>query len=302
MKRILVLLFSLIYIIFLCGCKKDNSKMPDYSEEMFVKLRFTPVDVKETELTYSMNVEIYQDTKVVIYADGFSKWYGEDEPEVFETNLNEEQINDIKIAISDNQLWDMHKDVGNKDNLQGIKKEITIYTVDGERTIYGINPSNRSFNYVYDLIYDLERENISVYVDEIDKIQSKGAKNDTGIVICNVNDETVFTYEDIEEIYIEIINDNDDNAEETDEETDEKTDEEELYRLVIRLTEDNVDKLKELSENSNDEGLVTFSLYNDKKLITVMFSEYMTDSGKMYSNNIYSKEEGEELINMLENE
>ena len=76
MKKIYAGLLIVLICLSLASCGKKE-KGPDFADDMFVKLSYTPVDMRSEEYVYTMNVEVYQDSSVCIYADEFIKWYGE---------------------------------------------------------------------------------------------------------------------------------------------------------------------------------------------------------------------------------
>ncbi|MBQ9233628.1 MAG: hypothetical protein IJ167_06300 [Lachnospiraceae bacterium] len=191
MKKKITVFFLLIICVCVVSCGKKE-EAPEFADALFVKLSYTPVDINSDELTYTINIEIYQDSTMRIYADDFIKWYGDEEPETINISISNEDLENVKKSIIENDLYSMQRDVGNKDNMAGVKKSLIIYTKDGEYSVYGINPSNKRFNYVFDMITDLNREELVDYIDSIDLIQKNGAKNDVGIYITDEDDNIIF--------------------------------------------------------------------------------------------------------------
>ncbi len=305
-KARFIIFFWFLILLTACSGKK---KMPDFAEGTIVSLSFTPVNVNSDATTYTMNIEVNQSGELIIYADGFSKWYGKDEPEVIHLNITLDKVEEIKNLIEEEDLYNLHKDVGNKDNMEGIKKSLTVYTVEGEYTVYGLNPSNRSFNRVYDYIYDLELEELASYTTRINSIQTNGLKNDIGIVITDVNDEIIFTKEDIYDVYY-VDRDVYEEATKTDAVYDENNFREETAtpedaeanpncRVVIELKDEAKEILNQNFTITNRKDYVTYNVYNDNELILFMMVKKNTDDGKIYSSKDYSVEEAEKLTEIL---
>lgn len=275
-KKNCIIIICTFICVFLGACKGE-SKTPDFADEMIVKLSYTPVNVENDEMTYTMNIEVYQDSTICIYADGFSKWYGEDEPERMIYNISENELQDIKDAIVEEDLYNLHSDVGNKDNMEGVRKSITIYTVQGEHEVYGINPSNRSFIKVYDLITGLRREELASYVGNVNDIQERGLRNDVGVYLKNQRDEIVFQKEDIKDIYFD--------------------DEKDL--IVVELVDSAKETLMEMTQNMGKKEYISFTLYNDNEFEFALAAYENTEDGKLYANNTYDESERETVIKEL---
>ena len=264
--------------IFLClgGCKKASGT-PDFADGIIVKLSYTPVNVENVEMTYTMNIEVYQDATICIYADDFYKWYGKDEPEKVYYDIGEDELKDIKDAIIKEDLYNLHSDVGNKDNMEGLRKSITVYTVEGEHEVYGINPSNRSFNKVYELICGLRRTELTAYIGTVEEIQKQGFRNDVGIYLKDKNGEIVFQKEDVKDIYID--------------------EEEDL--IVVELVESAAESLMEMTELAGKKEYISLNLYNDNEFIISMAAYKGTEDGKLYANNTFDREELDTVIKEL---
>ncbi|MBQ9610165.1 MAG: hypothetical protein IJV15_12075 [Lachnospiraceae bacterium] len=283
--------------MLVCACgKKDNT--PEFSDDgMLVKLSATPKDIEEEPFTYTTNIEVYSDGTVKIYADNFSKWYGKDEPDVEELKIDDSELGEIKQAIVDEDLYHLHEDVGNKDGISGVEKKLTVYTKSGEYSVYGINPSNVKFNKVYDLIYGLRRDELATYILYIEDIQKKGSVDDIGVTIEDSCEKILFDNSDIKDIYIEDVSVY---SEEEDEDLHE--DNTSKYKIVIELTDENVESLYEMTKYADSMNYVAFNLYVDKSLNMILYTDVPIEDGKIYSNSDYTEEAAENAAEMLVNE
>ena len=284
------LFLEIVFIICLCmvSCgKKGNT--PKFADGLFVEIYYTPNNINSEEMTYTIHAKFYQDATVCIYADDFSKWYGEDEPEKFEFKIDEIEQKNIKNIIIDEDIYNLRDDIGNKDNMDGVKKSITVYTVKGSHTVYGINPSNRNFNKVYDYISGVIREEISTYISYISDIQEKGINNDVGLCLNDSAGVKVFGKEEIKDIYCEknLVNDT------------KESNENNHNKIVIELKDDSAKKLESLTDIIGKKDMVTFELYNDNVFFGSFFAYKNTDDGKIYSSQTYEDEEIEEIVEEL---
>ncbi len=286
-KHIGVLNILIIYVmlaISLTSCVGKDS-YPAFSDGLFVKISYTPVNVNEDETTFTVNVEILQDGTMYIYADNFVKWYGENEPDRMKLKLSDEEVEDVKKSIIREGLFDMHNDVGNKDITEGIRKEIIIYTAEGEYSIYGINPSNRSFNKVYEQIYGLRREELVTYVDKINEIQETGSRNDVGIYLTNQSGNKIFLKEDIENIYSE--------------EYYPEGEEEPKTRIVFVLNDEAQAILDDAGAYTDKKKQISYKMYNDNKYIFDVIVNESDDGCFLFADVLYDEKELEDVIKEL---
>ncbi len=296
MKKIYTVFLSVLICLFFTSCG-IKSNAPEFADEMFVKLSYTPVDIRSEEYIYTMNIEIYQDMSACIYADDFIKWYGEDEPERVWITLSEQDIKDIKKCINDNKLYEIQRDVGNKDDIAGVRKSITVYTKDSEYSISGLSPSNKNFNAVYDLITDKVRTKVTNYTDGIEEIQKKGKADDVGIYITNETDSIVFGKTDITDIYVEELFEGE-KATDTDAESEVQNSL--TMRIVFGLDDSVKEDYEKMTFYLNEDEFIVLKLYNDKKFVMNLLAYNETDGIKVYSGNVfYDEEEINELIEEL---
>ena len=286
--KINIFIISMVFVLSaLCACGRQDAA-PDFAGDgILVKLSATPKEIEEEPLTYTINIEVYNDGSLKIYADGFSKWYGDEEPKIAELNITRDEIDEIKQTILDEKLYNLHENVGNKDNISGIEKRLTIYTVEGTYSIYGISPSNVNFNRVYDLIYGLRRDELASYTSYVNDIQRRGSANDIGIFILDSNDRVVFDNSDIKRISTENIG------------TSSEYEDASEYKVAIELTDENIERLYEMTEYADDVNYITLNLYLDNAVYMLLYIDAPVSDGKVYSNNSYTKADAEKVADEL---
>ena len=246
MKKFSLIIMILVLGFVLVSCKKE--KEWDFAEGKFVTLSVTPKGTKEERLSYTLNIDIYDNGDFIISTTDFYKWYDGDLPLPDKYSLTSKWVNDIKDAIKKEKLVDSHKDVGNKTNMVGELKSLTIYTTAGDVEIYGINPSNESFNLVYDMIFERFKENRISYCYKIDCKLNEGISKDIGFEIYDDNDNLLFNNDDVKNIYYEAVD-----ADENEESADTiKTENEESADTTKTDNEESVDTTKTENATSSD--------------------------------------------------
>lgn len=296
-----ILFINLMFIlIVLCSCGK-NDDTPDFAEDgILVKLSSTPKDIEEAAYTYTTNIEVYNDGTVKIYADSFEKWYGEAEPETVELKIADSDIEEIKRVIIDEDLYHLHENVGNKDDISGVEKTLTVYTIAGKYSVHGISPSNVKFNKVYDYIYGLKRDELTSYIVNINDIQKNGSENDTGLIILDGNGNVLFENLDIKSIKIQDISSVVYENEEA--EDDSGMEEVPMYKIVFELSEDKYERLYELTKDADSRNYITFNLYVDNTFYMILYADTPIQDGKICSNNDYTKINAEKTVDELVSE
>ena len=265
-RKKLIFIPLLLLAVCLVSCEKKN-KAPEFADDLFVMLSYEPANSDDIAKTYKLNVEIYRDGTVRIYANDFLKWYGKDVPGIQTSTISQDDVKKIEKMIIDEDLYHLQRDVGNKTNMEGIKKTLTVYTKEEEYSVYGINPSNKSFNKVYDFIYELTFEKTATYITKIDEIQRKGVENDVGLYIKDNFGNIVFVKEDIKDIYSE------------------------SEAVVIELNEEKAKELEDMTFNIDEEMILSFSLYNDNEFIIMLVAYHGTTDGKIYVSNSFGNED-----------
>ena len=270
----------IILVLMICICSvscKKKKRAPEFADDLFVTLSYEPANNDDIAKAYRVNMEVYQDGTVRIYANGFVKWYGKDVPGIETFKISEDDVKKIKKLIVDEDLYHLQRDIGNKNNMEGIKKTLTVYTKDGEYSVYGINPSNRSFNKVYDFIYELGVEKNATYTAQIDEIQRKGFENDVGLYIKDNFGNVVFAKEDINDIYFDP----------------------EKEMIVIELNDEKAKDLENMTYYIGSDNLLSMSLYNDNEFVIMLVAYENTSDGKIYVSGGFETEE--EMNKFIEN-
>ncbi len=173
MKRYLLVVSMVCLLLMLGGCK-EKSKEFVLGDNELIHLTSTPRGGVETYEIYTMNIMIYVDGRVRIYASDFVKWLGYDEVPELSFYISEEELDEIQKLIVEQDLYNLREDVGNKDGISGTVKHMTIYSANGTNTTGGISVSNRQFVRAYDRIEAIVREELYLYSSEIAEKQYEG--------------------------------------------------------------------------------------------------------------------------------
>lgn len=305
MKRFMRLLPIFLFMFILTACGK--SKQPELSDGAFIKLSTKPVGELEVYNFYTVNVEIYQDGAVKIYADDFKKWMGEEECPVSTTQVTQEEVEELKRLIEENNLYNMREDVGNKDSMDGDRKYLTLYTVDGEHVSGGLNPSNRAFNKIYDYINDIVREELYNYKLEISEIQEQGyiRWQNMGIDITNEQDNVVLSEDSIdrlETVYIEIAEEDEKQESGQQVSTDMEASLEDAdgqYKVAVYLNEEGAAAIMEQTAGCSDKSPQIYYLYINDVYETTIYVDYQIVDGILYLSDTYTKEEADAIVEKI---
>lgn len=173
LKKYYKLVLMLCLLLLLVGCKEKEKEFVPGENEL-IHLSSTPKGGVETYEIYTTNIMIYVDGTVKIYASDFVKWLGDEEIPEITLSLTQEELEQVKQLIVTENLYNLRENVGNKDGIDGVVKKMTIYGQSGTNTTGGISVSNRQFVRAYDAIENMVREELYIYVGEINDIQYKG--------------------------------------------------------------------------------------------------------------------------------
>ena len=132
-RKKLIFIPLLLLAVCLVSCEKKN-KAPEFADDLFVMLSYEPANSDDIAKTYKLNVEIYRDGTVRIYANDFLKWYGKDVPGIQTSTISQDDVKKIEKMIIDEDLYHLQRDVGNKTNMEGIKT-LTVYTKEEEYSV-----------------------------------------------------------------------------------------------------------------------------------------------------------------------
>ncbi len=202
MKKYFTLVCFLCLMLLLGGCKeKDKEFVPGDNE--LIHLTSTPKGGVETYQIYTMNIMIYVDGTVKIYASDFVKWLGnEDIPELTFT-ITPDEVEEIKQLIIEQDIYNLREEVGNRDGISGTIKRMTVYAADGTNTTGGVSISNKQFVTVYDGIEAIVREELYLYTGEINSIQYEGyvLYTNRSVELLDRDGQTVLDHENINDVY-----------------------------------------------------------------------------------------------------
>lgn len=253
MKKTLFFVMVLLLVFCLFGCKEEEEQI-NYSNDLLFKVTNTPIDMTEKYKEYTLNIEIYNDGKAVIYGSDFDTWYGNSEIPTFETEVEPEEIQTAKDMIKEKNIMNFPENIGNKDNIAGNEKYLYVYTDKGELKTGGVSPSNKRFLKVYEYIYRLVAEEVVTYTTNLEKLQ----KNEIsmilarGLKVCNSEDQLLFDESDIEAFEKAEVIKEVEYATDTDilfEEAVDNVNKEKHYTIIIKLDKESTVKLEKDTKN-----------------------------------------------------
>lgn len=247
-RKNLFIYFVLCMTIMLYGCG-NKADLPQFNEGKFVSLKSTIIGIEEEYKCYTINIELMQDGGGMIYASDFSSDFGVEDCPTRHFELSVDDIEEIKNILIDKDFFSMRKDVGNKDMVYGERKIVTAYTNQGEFATGGLNPSNKDFLQIYDLIYGKVREEVFAYTTELDSMiatQYNAKVQGKNITITDNMQYEIFCANDIQEIFVDDIELHTESDAITDEET----------QLVICLNDEATDYLDDYTYYCYDEPVV----------------------------------------------
>ncbi len=279
MKRY-VLLVSLLCIVLLCsGCQNKSKEFVPGDSEL-IQLTSTPKGGVETYEIYTTNIMIYVDGTVKIYASDFVRWFGKEDIPELTVKLTQEEIQEIKDLIVSEDLYNLRENVGNKDNIEGVIKHMTVYSVDGSNRTGGISVSNRQFVRAYERIESMVREELYIYQAEIADVQYKGFVNysNRNVKIMDREGFMILNQDNIENL--EVVS--------------EKAVETETFYVVITFNEKGGDIIRDATMKATAEDPVVFSLS-----INDVFETNISVREALYEDKLYiaggTEEEAEAL-------
>lgn len=184
------------------GCTESNKEFVPGDNEL-IHLTSTPKGGVETYQIYTMNIMIYVDGTVRIYASDFVKWLGNDEIPELTFTITPEEVEEIKQLIIDQDIYNLREEVGNRDGISGTIKTMTVYAADGTNTTGGVSISNRQFVTAYDGIEAIVREELYLYSGEISSTQYKGyvLYTNRSVELLDRDGQTVLDHESINDVY-----------------------------------------------------------------------------------------------------
>lgn len=264
-KNIFFITIMLGLVLCVAGCGQDKKQLT-FGDEQLVLLTSTPKGQSETYQMYTTNIMIYANGTVEIYASDFARWFGNEDIPVSTFYLSSDEVQAIKELILAQDVYNLRENVGNKDDIAGTDKYITVYSATDSHTTGGTSVSNRQFVRAYDGIYEYVREECFQYIGQIEDIQMNGyiAYQNRSVYIADEEDNHVFSGNDINKVYV-------------DEELVEKGE----YYVVIELDSYSKDKLVQLSMNA-EENVVVLTLYINDTLKSKLTIDSFIGDGRLY--------------------
>ncbi len=279
MKKHFLLILMLGLILVMGGCKDKNKEFVAGDKEL-IHLTSTPRGGVETYQIYTTNIMIYVDGTVKIYASDFVRWFGKEDIPELTVKLTQEEIQEIKDLIISEDLYNLRENVGNKDNIEGVIKHMTVYAADGSNTTGGISVSNRQFVRAYERIESMVREELYIYQAEIADVQYKGFVNysNRNVQIMDREGFVILSQDNIENL--EVVS--------------EKTVETETFYVVLTFNEKGGDIIRDATMKATAEDPVVFSLS-----INGVFETNISVREALYEDKLYisrgTEEEAEAL-------
>lgn len=294
MKRILCLIMIMLLGVGLCSCGEKET--PALNQEKLIEITSRPLGMVDSYKLYTLHICVYNDCTVELYADDFDYWYGDTACPRTMVHISEEELAEIKKAIEDNDALNLNENVGNRDLTEGTIKSFIIYADDGEHKSGGLSPSNRSFLRVYDLVYDLVREESFVYAGGINRIQAEGygRRFDLGPRLHDSKDFPIITTDMIQDFVIVPADEV-----EAPEATETDAEDEDMYGAAILLNEEGTAAIYEATGHMSGEPLIFF-LYNNNTLYDIVKINNQIEDGTIYLNNIYNEADAASAVDELE--
>lgn len=294
MKRILCLIIIMLSAVSLCSC--GEKAPPALNQEKLIEITSRPLGIADSYKLYTLHICVYNDCTVELYANDFDYWYGDTACPRTTVQISEVELEQIKKAVEENDALNLNENVGNRDLKEGTIKSLTIYADDGEHKSGGLSPSNRSFLRVYDLVYDLVREESFVYAGSIDRLQAEGygRRFDMGPRLHDSKDFPIITTDMIQDFVIVPADEV-----KAPEATGTDAGDEELYGAAILLNEEGTAAIYEATGYMSGEPLIFF-LYNNNTLYDIVKINNQIDDGTIYLNKIYNEADAAKAVDELE--
>lgn len=278
-KRIILSILIAFMCMCMIACTRD--RQPELADGKFIKLSSATLGLAEDTELYTTNIEVYQDGTVVIYADNFDTWLSDEECPVTTTMITTEEVDELKRLIKEEDLYNLREDVGDKFTDDGSETCLTLFTVEGEHSSGGVNPSNRRYLRIYDYIYELVREETYTYKLSIAAMQEEGSYylNNSGIMLTDNQDNVLIDYEKIDSFSMVAVD-------------------EDNYNVVILLTPEGSEQINSFTVDC-DKSPEILLLYLDGVYKEAISIDYNIIDGVIYFNETYTKEQAEAMVQEL---
>jgi len=164
-KFLLYFLFCFI-TLFLVGCMKSY----DFAtEEPFIIVTISPAGPDDYRNLYSENIAIDNDGNLSLYTNESKNLIIKEDAPVFQMQLNEKEVNQVKDVIKEEKFLSLKEDVTTPSE-DGTFSYITVNFQDTSKEVGGLNPDDPQFmeirNYVFDLIEDEDKKEWRKEIEE----------------------------------------------------------------------------------------------------------------------------------------
>ena len=260
-----------------CGGKKKK----ELKNGLFISYSFTPKELDAGYKTYTTHVDVYVGGTVIIYADAFDRLYIEGEIPEKEVVVRAKYIDELKKLIIKESIDELPELIGSRDNIAGIRKELTVYYKDYTHTTGGISPTNANFNKVCDYISGMVQEELFEYSATIEEAQRAGYEESLlmGLRLESYEGGLIMAPTDVEGVKTSGGFDG--------------------YRVIIEVNDETVERINE-SFRQSDTISPMYNLFVDGNFYCVISLHEEIYENLLYLNTVYTQEQAEEVAAKLQ--
>ena len=142
----------MLFMLFFVGCSEEY----DYETEgPFIIVTTSPAGPDDYRNFFPRNISIHSDGTLRIYTKSFDEFIiGKDAP-IFETQLEEEQVETLKELIKKHNFLKMEENLEDPTVMDGGYEYITVILSDTSKKVGGLNPTDPAFSEIKDYVYEL---------------------------------------------------------------------------------------------------------------------------------------------------
>lgn len=138
-------------MIYMTGC----AQQPEYAtDKPFILVTNYSAGPDDYRNMYHVNIAIDQNGRLQLYADEDEELKIDDDAPVFETQLDEEQIDALQKVIEEQQFWELPEDVSTPSEDGGFSY-ITVNRADESKKVGGLNVDDEQFMEIRQQVFDL---------------------------------------------------------------------------------------------------------------------------------------------------